>query len=165
MKHLDRFQTFSNPHPNSFCRTLNKIVLLIVMWIFYHPPPGLLYPHGLCMIPLGWANFQKGQVYLKYGGGHLPINIYGSCAQELGGGPFSKWFFSAVQNLPKMCSYTEKNARIHHVFFAVIYKPRSQNFGYFDPPPPFVVTFTKYGLCYKMVIWLTPLPLNCSRGF
>ena len=38
--------------------------------------------------------------------------------------------------------------------------------GIFDPlPPPFVVTFTKYGLCYKMVIWLTPLPPQLSTWF
>ena len=36
--------------------------------------------------------------------------------------------------------------------------------GNLDPSPPFVVTFTKYGLCYKMVIWLTPFPFNCPRG-
>ena len=40
----------------------------------------------------------------------------------------------------------------------LIHKPRGQNFGYFWPPPPFVVTFTKQNLCYKMVIWLTPPP-------
>ena len=34
--------------------------------------------------------------------------------------------------------------------------------GIFDLP--FVVTFTKSGLYNKMVIWLTPLPLNCPRG-
>ena len=30
-------------------------------------------------------------------------------------------------------------------FFAagIIYKPRVQNFRYLDPPPPFMVTFTK----------------------
>ena len=31
--------------------------------------------------------------------------------------------------------------------------------GIFDPPSPFVVTFTKYDLCNKMVIWLPP-PLH-----
>ena len=32
------------------------------------------------------------------------------------------------------------------------------------PPSPFVVTFRKYGLCNKMVIWLTYFPLNFPRG-
>ena len=31
------------------------------------------------------------------------------------------------------------------------------------PPPPFVVTIIKKGLCYKIVFWLTP-PLKCPRG-
>ena len=30
--------------------------------------------------------------------------------------------------------------------------------GFLTPPPPFVVNFTKKGLCYKIVIWLTPPP-------
>ena len=48
---------------------------------------------------------------------------------------------------------------IFHYKQGVIHKPRGQLLGIFDPPLPFVVTFTKWlGLCYKMVIWLTPSP-------
>ena len=43
----------------------------------------------------------------------------------------------------------------------VIHKPRGQNFGYFWPPFPLCGHFY---LCCKMVIWLTPFPLNCLRG-
>ena len=42
-----------------------------------------------------------------------------------------------------------------------IYKPRGQKFGYFDPLVP---SFAREDLCIKMVIWLTPSPINCPRG-
>ena len=37
--------------------------------------------------------------------------------------------------------------------------------GCFDPLSPFVVTFIKKGLCYKMVIWLTPPPPQLTTWF
>ena len=52
------------------------------------------------------------------------------------------------------------------ILLRLIHKPRGQIFGYFCPPPPFVVTFNKYGLCYKIVNWLThPLPPQLSTWF
>ena len=44
----------------------------------------------------------------------------------------------------------------------VIHKPRGQKFGYFWPYRPFVVPFSKLGLCYKMVIWANPRPPSPS---
>ena len=45
----------------------------------------------------------------------------------------------------------------------VIHKPRGQNFGYYDTSPP-SWSLLQHMACYKMVIWLTLLPLNCPRG-
>ena len=97
--------------------------------------------HSLWMVPYVGRNklmWNDNFTILIIGRGDNPLLLYFNSAREKS---YIKWWPVTDASFPSYLSVRF----IILIFFlqGVIHKACGQNFGYFDPTPPFVVTFTK----------------------